>query len=90
MPRRRRVSPPPARLTILRNAFRLHEKALADPALRLGGNSATVALGHRAVRLTPSGLRRVHRKLREVYEVLGEEHDERGVPFAVTLGLAPA
>lgn len=73
----------------LRTAMRLQERALADPATELGGRRRMVALGHRVARLTPRGRVRVNAKLRELYELLGEVHDERGAPFALTLSLAP-
>ncbi len=75
---------------ILRRARRLHEAALEQRDLPLSGPRAGLRLGHRVVRLTPRGLARVNRKVRELFELLGEEHDPRGEPFALTLQVAPA
>ncbi len=73
----------------LRTAMRLQKRAIADPASVMGGRRRTVLLGHRVARLTPRGRERVIAKLHELYKLLGEVHDERGTPFAMTLSLVP-
>jgi predicted transcriptional regulator len=73
----------------LRGALRLQERAIDNPGAILGGPRRTVLLCHRVVRLTARGRARVIRKMRELYDVLGQEHDERGEPIAVTMSLAP-
>ena len=75
---------------VLRRALRLHEAALDQRELPLDGPRAELRLGHRVVRLTPRGLEQVNRKVRELFELLGEVHDPAGAPFAVTLQVAPA
>ncbi len=74
---------------ILHAAFKWHVAALDDPATVLGGPHATVALGQRVARLKPRGRARVIKELDNLYQVLGEEHDEDGDPFALTMHLAP-
>lgn len=76
--------------SILRSVTNLQERAIDDPKSVLGGRRRSVILGHRVARLTPKGLERFNAKMRELYELVGELHDERGEPFAVTLSLAPA
>jgi DNA-binding transcriptional ArsR family regulator len=73
----------------LRSALTLQERAIEDPDNVLGGRGRNVVLGHRVARLTPGGVARVNAKLREVYGLLGELHDERGRPYAFTASLAP-
>jgi len=75
---------------VLRKALALHERALEDPGLALGGKRRALTLGHRVARLTPRGLERVNVKLRELMTLLVEEHDpRRGTPFVLTVQLAP-
>ena len=74
---------------ILHAAFKWHVAALDDPATVIGGPHATVAMGQRVVRLKPRGRARVIKKLYELYQLLGEQHDEDGAPFALTMHLAP-
>jgi len=76
--------------SVLRRVIGLHQEALENRETVLGGRRRMLSLGHRIVRLTPSGLQRVNAKLRELFELCGEVHDERGQPFALTLSLAPA
>ncbi len=73
----------------LRSAMNLQERAIEDPSSVLGGRHRNVVLGHRVARLTPSGRTRLSAKLHELYQLLGELHDERGTPYALTLSLAP-
>jgi len=75
---------------LLRRALRLHAAALQREDIALTGPRRELVLGHRVARLTPRGLERVGAKLRELLEALGEEHDDGGVPFALTVHLAPA
>ncbi len=75
---------------VLRAAVRLNEAALEDQHVELGGRRRELTLGHRVARLTPRGLERVNAKVRELMELLVEEHDpQRGRPFALTVQVAP-
>jgi DNA-binding transcriptional ArsR family regulator len=75
---------------VFRTALGLNESALEDPDIALGGRWRELTLGHRVARLTPRGLERVNAKLRELMDLLVEEHDpERGTPYALTVQVAP-
>jgi len=87
-PRAREVRRKIAR-SALRSAMNLQERAIENPANVLAGRHRNVVLAHRVARLTPSGRARFNAKLHELYETLGELHDERGTPFALTISLAP-
>lgn len=73
----------------LRSALKWQLAALEDPNVVFGGRHATVLLGQRIVRLRPRGRERLLKKLAELFETLADEHDESGVPFALTAHLAP-
>lgn len=74
---------------VFRTALRRNERELASPDVVLGGRRRTLMLGHRVARLTPTGLGRVNAKVKELMDLLVEEHDERGRPFALTVQVVP-
>ncbi|MEQ8763122.1 MAG: helix-turn-helix domain-containing protein [Planctomycetota bacterium] len=88
-PRSRALLKKLARST-LQNALRLQERAVDGPATSPNDPRHSAKLAHRAARLTPAGLKQIHQKMRELFELLGELHDEEGVPTALTISLAPA
>lgn len=75
--------------TVLAKALQRLEAGLDDPELVLGGRRPTVVYGLRIARLKPRGHERVARKLRELSELLSEEHDPDGRAFALTFQMAP-
>ncbi len=74
----------------LQSAMRLQERAIDTPDPRLGARRNSAFLTHRAARLSKNGLKRVHQKINELSTLLGELHDENGVPFTLTISLAKA
>lgn len=74
---------------ILRSSLNWHTAAMNDPEVVIGGKQATLVLAQRIARLRPRGRKRVVKKLLELYALLGEEHDPKGEPFALTVQLVP-
>ncbi len=74
---------------ILRRALRLHDAAL-DAGEVGGGDDRRHVLGQKTVRLSPAGRRRVNRKIRELLDLIDEEHGRgRGEFHTLTVHLAP-
>jgi len=74
---------------VMRTALARQLRGLDDPELALGGRRPSLLQSLRIARLGPRGHARVVRALRELNELLLEEHDPDGRAFALTVQLAP-
>lgn len=75
---------------VLRRATEHHRAALHDPDVVASGPAREFLLACRSARLKPGARRRVNAKIRELLELLGEEHDPQGgKPVTLTLQLSP-